>query len=64
MGIEVQIFVNIAEIAGNQDEQGNNIEDIDSNPDLVEENEEGGEDDSGSAIVSLPNCPCANGYPF
>ncbi len=50
-------FVNIAEIAGNQDSQGNNIKDNDSNPDLIDENEEGDEDDSGSAIISLTNCP-------
>ncbi|MEM6317987.1 MAG: PKD domain-containing protein [Bacteroidota bacterium] len=50
-------FRNIAEIAGNQDEQGNNIKDEDSTPDFIEENEESEEDDFGSAIVTLPSCP-------
>ena len=50
-------FVNVAEIFGQQDAQGNSIKDIDSTPDLVEENEEFEEDDNGSAIINLFACP-------
>ena len=50
-------FENVAEIFDQQDAQGNSIKDIDSTPDLVEENEEFEEDDNGSAIVNLFVCP-------
>ena len=50
-------FVNVAEIFDQQDAQGNSIKDIDSTPDLEEENEEFEEDDHGSAIINLFACP-------
>ena len=50
-------FTNIAEIAGQEDEQGNNIKDEDSIPDLITENETESEDDFGFVSVTLPPCP-------